>query len=119
MYTLLHWTNSFFHIAGIVIALISFYFRMLARKHLGKSFSLKAEAKKLITHGMYSKIKNPIYFFSLLSFIGLFISLEKPWMFLALLPFIYMEIVRASKERKVLYEKFGEEYNIYRKKTRF
>jgi protein-S-isoprenylcysteine O-methyltransferase Ste14 len=73
----------------------------------------------LVTSGMYSKIRNPIYIFSLLAFTGVIRSLWEPEYFLILLIFLFMEMIRATKEKNVLHEKFGEEYKQYRKKTWF
>ena len=49
---------------------------MLARHQLGDSFAVRAEAKKLVTHGIYSKIRNPIYIFGGLAFVGEFVALR-------------------------------------------
>ena len=114
-----HKTKTMHFNLGIAIALISFGFWILSRIHLGTNFTVSAKAKKLVTNGMYSKIRNPIYVFSLLSFTGALIAIGEPKLFLFLLPFVVMEIIRASKEQKVLYEAFGEEYHEYRKKTWF
>ena len=36
----------------------------IARLQLGKSFAVNPQAKELVTHGLYSKIRNPMYLFS-------------------------------------------------------
>jgi protein-S-isoprenylcysteine O-methyltransferase Ste14 len=74
-YSLSHRGHGFHHIAGLIVALVGLGFRILSRIHLGDSFSVKSEAKKLVTSGMYSKIRNPIYIFSLLAFTGVIRSL--------------------------------------------
>ena len=117
--SLSYWTKDIHQIFGIAISLVSLGLWILSRIHLGKSFTVSAKAKKLVTKGMYSKIRNPIYIFSLLAFTGVLISIGKPKLFLFLLPFLAMETIRASKEKKVLYETFGEAYKAYRKKTWF
>jgi protein-S-isoprenylcysteine O-methyltransferase Ste14 len=55
------WTTS--KIVGAVIVGISFPLFVLARLQLGKSFSLQAKASSLVTTGLYSRIRNPIYLF--------------------------------------------------------
>jgi protein-S-isoprenylcysteine O-methyltransferase Ste14 len=52
-------------VVGAVIAGLSFPFLLLAHWQLGASFSVSAKARALVTTGIYSKIRNPIYLFSL------------------------------------------------------
>jgi len=118
-YSLLHRTKNFHHIFGTTIALISLGLRILSRIHLGESFSVKSEAKILVTKGVYARIRNPIYTFSLLAFTGVLISLGKPRLFMVLLIFVGIEMIRWTSEKKILHETFGEEYKEYRRKTWF
>ena len=118
-YSLLHRTKNFHHIFGTTVALISLGLWILSRIHLGESFSVKSEARQLVTKGMYSRIRNPIYTFSLLAFAGVLISLDKPRLFIVLLMFVGIEMIRGSSEKKILHETFGEEYKEYRRKTWF
>ncbi len=75
---------------GLSIALPAAVLLFVARWQLGRSFSVTPQARQLVTHGLYSKIRNPIYVFS-----GLI------------------------KEAKVLEAKFGETYREYKAKTWF
>jgi hypothetical protein len=45
---------------GVAVALSGI---AVSRYHLGGSFSIRAEAHRLVTHGIYSKIRNSIYCF--------------------------------------------------------
>lgn len=56
-------------IAGMAIAVPAFCLWALARVQLRKSFAISAQAKELVTHGVYSKIQNPVYVFG-----GIFIA---------------------------------------------
>ena len=47
-----------------------------ARWQLGKSFSVTPQARELVTRGLYSKIRNPIYVFSSLFVAGVLIALQ-------------------------------------------
>ncbi|MGA8525908.1 MAG: methyltransferase, partial [Candidatus Sulfotelmatobacter sp.] len=48
-------------IIGTALMLIGIGGIVTARFQLGKSFAITAKAHQLVTHGIYSKIRNPIY----------------------------------------------------------
>jgi protein-S-isoprenylcysteine O-methyltransferase Ste14 len=106
-------------VIGAVIAGISFPLFALARWQLGSSFSVKAKASRLVTTGLYSRIRNPIYLFGGLFIVGLSLFLS-PWGPLAVaLVIVPLQVVRARREERVLAEAFGEEYERYKSKTWF
>ena len=51
---------------GLGIAVTAAVLLFTARWQLGRSFSVTPQARELVTHGLYSKIRNPIYLFSAL-----------------------------------------------------
>src|SRR5437667_4953259 len=105
--------------AGLGIAVPAAVLLFVARWQLGKSFSVTPQARELVTHGLYSKIRNPIYVFSALMLAGILIALERPYALLFLLVLIPVQVLRANKEVKVLEAKFGETYREYKAKTWF
>ena len=106
-------------VIGAVIAGISFPLFALARWQLGSSFSVKAKASRLVTTGLYSRIRNPIYLFGGLFIVGLSLFLS-PWGPLAVaLVIVPLQVVRAGREERVLAEAFGEEYERYKSKSWF
>ncbi len=113
----LPWTPM--RIAGAILAIPSFVLWFVARVQLGKSFSITPQAKELVTHGLYSKIRNPVYLFGSLIIAGIFLYIGRPellWLFAVLIP---LQLFRIKKEEKVLEEKFGETYLEYKKRTWF
>jgi protein-S-isoprenylcysteine O-methyltransferase Ste14 len=52
--------------AGLGMVVVGLCFWPIAHIQLGASFSLKPEARALVTRGLYSKIRNPIYVFGAL-----------------------------------------------------
>jgi protein-S-isoprenylcysteine O-methyltransferase Ste14 len=107
-------------IAGAVIAGIGWALLLVARVQLGRSFSVKAQARKLVTTGLYSRIRNPIYVFSAMYLGGLTIAIGRPMLLLLLLVILVpAQILRARKEEQVLTEAFGEEYLRYKARTWF
>jgi protein-S-isoprenylcysteine O-methyltransferase Ste14 len=116
-YSSLPWTPM--RIAGVVIVLPSLPLVVLARIELGSSFSIRPKAQSLVTHGLYSRIRNPIYLFGALVVVGVLLYVNKPralWLLVAIIP---LQIYRARQEEKVLGTKFGAEYQRYKSGTWF
>jgi len=99
------------------MATVSFALWSVARFQLGKSFAVRAQAKHLVTHGLYSKIRNPIYVFGSLFIFGYILLLGRPRWLLIFVFIIPMQIWRAHKEARVLEASFGEAYRSYRAGT--
>ena len=105
--------------AGLIIAVPAIVLLFIARFQLGRSFAIRAEAHELVSHGIYSKIRNPIYVFGGLMILGFALVLQKPAIYLIFLVLIPMQVHRARKEATVLEAKFGEQYRRYREQTWF
>ena len=104
---------------GFLIALFATIILFIARYQIGSSFTVTPQARALVTHGVYSRIRNPIYVFSGLVLAGVFISFHLSWGLLLLLVLIPVQTIRARQENKVLEQKFGDEYREYRERTWF
>jgi protein-S-isoprenylcysteine O-methyltransferase Ste14 len=50
----------------------------IARYQLGNYFTLSPQARTLVTHGLYRKIRNPVYIFSAIAIATLFIYINRP-----------------------------------------
>lgn len=111
------WTPA--HLAGAAIAVPAFILFVVARLQLGSAFSVQAKASKLVTTGIYSRIRNPIYVFGALMLLGIIVWARRPWWLLILAILVSMQIVRSRKEQHVLEDKFGDEYRAYKQKTWF
>jgi len=104
---------------GLVLAIVGFLSWSLARIQLGKSFSVRAKATELVTHGIYSKIRNPVYVFGSVFIVGLLLYVNRPIYLLVFVILIPLQIARAHNEARVLEAKFGDAYRAYRAKTWF
>jgi protein-S-isoprenylcysteine O-methyltransferase Ste14 len=78
-----------------------------------------AKAKSLVTTGLYSRIRNPIYVFGGLVIAAFLVYIGRPLLLLVFLILIPVQIVRARKESQVLEETFGDEYRAYKARTWF
>jgi protein-S-isoprenylcysteine O-methyltransferase Ste14 len=115
--THLAWTP--WHIAGVAIVAPAFLLFVLARMQLGSAFSVEAKASKLVTTGLYSRIRNPIYVFGALMILGVIVFAARPWWLLVFAVLLPLQVWRSRKEGKVLEEKFGADYREYKQKTWF
>jgi protein-S-isoprenylcysteine O-methyltransferase Ste14 len=106
-------------IAGIALAAIAFPLWVTARIQLGSAFSFRAEARRLVTTGLYSKIRHPVYFFGTAAAVGSFLALQVWLLFWAMVALGGVTLLRIRKEDRVLHEAFGEEYDEYRRRTWF
>jgi protein-S-isoprenylcysteine O-methyltransferase Ste14 len=113
----LPWTA--WRITGIAIAAPAFLLFVAARIELGRAFSVQAKATTLVTTGVYSRIRNPIYVFGALFILGIIIWTGRPWLLLIFGVLIPLQVVRSRKEERVLTEKFGAAYLDYKQKTWF
>lgn len=115
------WPEPWSRMRWIGAGMMVFGFAMWAVAHvqLGTAFSARAQARHLVTQGIYSRIRNPIYVFGGIGIAGAFIFLKFPNFLLVFLFLIPMQVLRARKEARVLENAFGDEYRAYRKKTWF
>ncbi len=75
-------------------------------------------AEALNTTGMYSIVRNPLYLGNFITILGVIMSLKVWWLVLlvSMFFFIYMERIILAEEN-FLQEKYGPEYDSWRKKT--
>src|SRR5580700_5706535 len=95
---------------GLLLAVIGLAGVILARYTLGRSFSIAPKATALVTGGIYSRIRNPIYISGMIFLIGVALIVERPKLLAILLVLIPMQILRARREAAVLEAKFGDAY---------
>jgi protein-S-isoprenylcysteine O-methyltransferase Ste14 len=106
-------------LAAVALAAIGLAGVVAARYTLGRSFSVTPQARALVTTGIYSRIRNPIYVSAEVFLIGVAIMLWKPLLLLLPLLTLPLQVWRARQEARVLEDKFGEEYRQYRRRTWF
>ena len=104
---------------GLLLAAVSFPLWVAARRQLGTAFSARAEARHLVTRGLYARIRHPIYVFGSLAYFAALLALQVWPILIAWLALTPIEVVRARREDRVLARAFGSEYAAYRSKTWF
>lgn len=114
-----HPQHSLRYWMALVIAVSGFVLWITARIQLGRSFSVRAKATELVTTGLYSKIRNPVYVFAHIAIVATAVAWGRwTWVAVALLG-IPWQMARALKEAQVLEAKFGDEYRRYKAQTWF
>jgi len=109
------WTP--WQIVGLAIAAPAFVLFVLSRLQLGRAFSFEAKASTLVTAGLYSRIRHPIYVFGGLMLAGMLVFVDRPWWLLIFVLLIPVQLLRVRKEEQVLEAKFGDAYRAYRRRT--
>ena len=114
---------TYYHYIGALLILVGYFIWVLALVALGDSFQCRAEAKKLVSSGVYLKMRHPIYYSGFLSEFGWVVYTFRTTYFWFFLLFwfleIFLQVSRIKKEERVLSKKFGENYIKYKKKTWF
>ena len=111
------WTAM--RVAGAIVAVIAYALVVVARMQMGDSFSARPRARELVTHGLYSRIRHPMYVFMDVMFIGLILALELYWLFVLLAGLMVFQAYQARCEARVLQERFGQAYLDYRNRAWF
>ena len=106
-------------LAGAVLAGVGMVLLLIARIQLGRSFAITAQARQLVTTGLYARIRNPIYLSSAMFLAGVAVAAGHPMLLLLLLVLVPVQIMRARREEQVLAAAFGEEYERYKARTWF
>jgi len=104
---------------GLLLALIGLAGVILSRYTLGRSFSITPKATALVTSGIYSRIRNPIYVSGTILVAGVALMVQRVELLAVLLVLIPVQLLRAGREAAVLEAKFGDAYREYRKRTWF
>ena len=105
--------------AGLAVAAVCTPFWIAARRQLGASFSVRPEARHLVTTGIYSKIRHPVYVFGTPAVVGALVALLGWGAVIIAVIVVPVEVLRAHREEAVLVETFGAQYIAYRERTWF
>lgn len=104
---------------GLLLSLIGLAGVIISRYTLGRSFSIAPKATALVTSGIYSRIRNPIYVSGEILVVGVALMVCRIEPLIILLALIPLQMFRARREAAVLEAKFGDTYREYRKRTWF
>jgi protein-S-isoprenylcysteine O-methyltransferase Ste14 len=105
------------HTLGLAVAVPGFFAWAAARLQLGAAFTTRAEARTLVTRGMYAHVRHPVYVFGFLVVAGVFTFIDYTPLYAVLLILAWHQVRRARREERVLEQAFGDAYRSYRART--
>ncbi len=118
IYAGLGWQTDTSHVLGVLLSIVATIAWIISRIQLGKNFEVLPVAKSLKTHGIYSKIKHPIYVFSTIAYLGIFIATKDFFIGVMFIFIVFIQIWRARRENKILKKNFSD-YDEYSKEVWF
>lgn len=104
---------------ALCLSLICAVLWFVARRQLGEAFSVSAQARRLVTQGLYARIRHPIYVFGSLAFLFIVLALRGWPALIVWIVVILIQVARVGREERVLAETFGADYTAYRSRTWF
>jgi protein-S-isoprenylcysteine O-methyltransferase Ste14 len=84
--------------------------------HLGRSFSLMAEARRLVTTGPYRIVRHPLYIFEAVASFGVMLQFLSLYAVVIFLAYCFLQFQRMKNEEAVLEMAFPE-YQVYKLRT--
>lgn len=108
------------HYLGVIIFLSGYAIRVIATKKLKKQFSFLVtiqENHQLITSGIYSMIRHPVYLGTILAVAGMFLVFPTWYGLIFVLLYTSLLAHRISLEEKLLLKTFGSVFEEYSTKS--
>ncbi len=102
---------------GTPIVLLSFYFESKSCAVLGKPQRHPQEIRKLVTCGIYSKMRHPVYLGRMLMNLGFLIIFPILPMLIVAIVFVIVWYLMALYEEMNLMKKFGRNYKKYKERV--
>jgi protein-S-isoprenylcysteine O-methyltransferase Ste14 len=103
-------------IVSTLLILVGTVAAVFVLTQLGRSFSVMAEARRLVTSGLYGIVRHPLYLAEELAVIGIFMQFLSWWTAPLLATQIAFQLRRMRNEEVILGEIFPE-YAAYKAKT--
>lgn len=99
-----------------LLSLVGTGLSVFALAHLGRSFSLMAEARRLVTSGPYRIVRHPLYVFEAVASLGILLQFFSVYTVLIYIAHCFLQLQRMKTEEAVLAGVFPE-YQSYKLKT--
>ena len=107
------------NIVGGILILSGLLFHVHAEKNHKQAHEKSADIVKIMKNGIFSKIRHPLYTSMIIINLGIALAFGVLVTFIIAIVSILHWIMTALKEEEFLLQKFGEEYSLYKKNTRW
>lgn len=114
-------TKLYSYCAGLILLIAGYLGRRVAIRALGENYNYAIEASpehELVTSGVYSVIRHPIYLFYMVEMIALVIIKFNYISLAALIAVIFATLYRIEKEDELLLTVFKERFETYSRRTK-
>lgn len=105
------------NIVGVVLFLIGLIIHEYSHKIHKQAHQESEKIEKLVTEGIYSKIRHPLYLGLILMYFGFAFSWGIVWILIPAIIFVILTILTAIREEEVMKEKFRKEYEEYMRRV--
>jgi protein-S-isoprenylcysteine O-methyltransferase Ste14 len=110
------------NILGVVLLVVGYVIHLRYAHKEMKKYSVQAhqhsaEVKRLVTSGVYSKVRHPGYLGLVLIYFGFALGFAVVWMLIPAVIFTILTYLTAIKEEELLKERFGKEYEEYARRV--
>ena len=102
--------------AALGLLLAGHFVCAVALMQLGRSLSIMPEARRLVTEGLYARIRHPLYLAEAIATLGILLLYRSPAAFALVAIQFCVQLWRMREEEKVLAAAFPE-YAEYRRRT--
>jgi protein-S-isoprenylcysteine O-methyltransferase Ste14 len=109
--------SPYSNIVGVVIFMGGWIFHQCCHRDHKQAHAQSQEIEGLVTTGVFSRVRHPMYLSLILMYLGLAIAWGVTWMILPALFFMAVTVLIAIKEEEFLLEKFGRQYEEYRRRV--
>ena len=111
-----HEMNAALSAVSLLLILGGVSFAIYALAHLGRSFSIMAEARKLVTDGPYAVIRHPLYVGEAAATTGLMLQYFSPLAVAIVALQLSFQILRIQNEERILCRQFPG-YSAYMERS--
>jgi protein-S-isoprenylcysteine O-methyltransferase Ste14 len=114
-------SNMYTILAGLTIILAGYGVSYGANRAISENWSStidKTQEQNLVTSGLYSTIRHPLYLSGLLILAGTNIYFTSSWGWVGVLLALIAILIRVPLEERYLVERFGQEYIAYQKRSK-
>jgi protein-S-isoprenylcysteine O-methyltransferase Ste14 len=109
--------SPYLNIVGGVVAAFGFLFHVYCHRIHKQAHDKSQQINKIVTTGIFSKIRHPMYLGLIATFFGVSIAWGIIWMLIPSVIFSLLTVLIAFKEEEYLQKKFGDQYRKYMQKV--